>query len=171
MNKSDKEKHFLNFLRENQPMPSDDLLTEELIKTYDEARLFFHENPNKECIPLFLNSFGYIDGFGVYQLIEHVIAQYAMEDVLDDLKKSLSSEYPSVRYWSAHVASRFPSEKLLPSLSKLLQEDDIDIKTFGLIAIGQIKSPEINDIINEFLRNEIDQELIAMAMDIQSRAV
>ncbi len=59
----------LDFLRRHQPMPDDEVLTEDLIQQYDEVRQHFIDSPDQRCIPLFLGSFGDGDGFGVYQLV------------------------------------------------------------------------------------------------------
>ena len=87
----------LEFLEQNQPMPADSELTEEHIAKYDEIRSFFIESPDLACLPLFLNSFGDGDGFGVYQLIEDVIGQLRFEEVLPHLLDALSSPFRSVR--------------------------------------------------------------------------
>lgn len=47
----------LDFLRQQQPMPKDEVLTKELIDKYYAVRHFFLEHKNKECIPLLLSSF------------------------------------------------------------------------------------------------------------------
>ena len=70
----------LSFLKAHQPMPSDDDAKEEEIDVYIEVIDFFLNNPDEQCIPLFLNSFG--RGFGVYQTIEEVIMMYDKEIVL-----------------------------------------------------------------------------------------
>lgn len=62
----------LQFLLEHQPMPSEQLLTQELINKYDDVRKYFIENPAKEAIPLFMQSYGDGDARGVYQLVEDV---------------------------------------------------------------------------------------------------
>jgi hypothetical protein len=49
---SDIAQFYLNFLRDNQPMPSDEYLSEDDIRIIDDAREFFMQNPDKLCIPL-----------------------------------------------------------------------------------------------------------------------
>lgn len=63
----------ISFLEEHQSMPKDDELKESEIKKYEEVRKYFLDNPDEQCIPLFLNSFGGKDGFGVYQMVEEVL--------------------------------------------------------------------------------------------------
>ena len=155
MAKNEKETYFLNFLREHQPLPSDDEITEEQLVIYDGARKFFIENPNKQCVPLFLNSFGDGDGSGVYQLVEDTISQFALEDVLEHLIEAMSNEKGSVQYWAAQIAYYFPCEKLLPYLERMLYMENTscdyialsDIKTSSLISLDYIKLPESEDII------------------------
>ena len=72
----------LDFLRQNQPLPSGDALTWELCKKYDEAREYFVEHPEPECIPLFLNSFGGRNCTGRYQVVDEVLWPHPKEVVL-----------------------------------------------------------------------------------------
>ena len=64
----------LYFLKSHQPMPGDENLSSELIGVYEEVRVFFKNNPDNRCIPLFLNSFGGKVGYGVYQMVDEVMA-------------------------------------------------------------------------------------------------
>lgn len=80
-------------------MPDDIDLSEQLIEEYDNVRKFFLCYQDKECIPLFLNSFGAINGAGVYQLVEDVILQYPKEDVIPHLKKTLRVLYIAFNIW------------------------------------------------------------------------
>lgn len=104
----------MDFLREHQPMPKDGQLEEGLIKKYDEVRQFFLENPDEECIPLFLNSFGGRDGFGVYQMVE------------------------DVKYWCVQISANFPDISLFNSLVQLLESGDEDIKAASVTALAQL---------------------------------
>lgn len=160
------EKEALNFLKQHQPMPADKDLDNELIREYDKVRCFFLYNPNTECIPLFLNSFGRINGFGVYQLVEDVILQFSAEDVVPYLTKALSSKEYSIRYWNVQIAAKYPLIDLLPSLCEILTEDDFDIKYNALIAIGQFELTLIKPIIEAYLERECDDELRELAKEI-----
>lgn len=80
-----------SFLKKHQPMPNDDKLKESEIKRYEEVREYFINNPDEKCIPLFLNSFGGKDGFGVYQMVEDVILMYDSKKVLPHLLKTFYS--------------------------------------------------------------------------------
>ena len=63
----------LEFLRLNQPMPSeyDDDLDSETVDAWDAAREYFTENPCEEAIPLFLGSIGEGYLFGTYQTLDN----------------------------------------------------------------------------------------------------
>ena len=97
----------LDFLSRHQPLPSDEDLSEDLIRDYDEVRRHFLENPDKRCIPLLLGSFGKGDGLGVYPLVEDVLAVYAADEVVPHLKVKLESSDPSIRYWCGQIAALF----------------------------------------------------------------
>lgn len=116
----------LDFLKEHQPMPSDDKLQEKEIKKYEEVRRYFLENPDEQCVPLFFNSFGGKDGLGVYQMVEEVILMYDSEAVLPYLLKTFDSEYESVKYWGIQISSNYPSECLFNPLVNLLESEYIE---------------------------------------------
>jgi len=101
----------LSFLRDHQPMPDDDDLTQEVIDKYDEVRKFFTAYPDKEVISLFLNSYGNGDGWGVYQLVEDVFYKCHRDDVVVEIKEILEnpSIADSVRYW----VLRYPQHSLM----------------------------------------------------------
>ncbi len=148
----------LDFLQKYQPMPKDEDLSEELINRYEEVRLYFESNPDEQCIPLFLNSFGDKDGFGVYQMVESVMLQYSSEQVLPHILKALNSPCEGVRYWSIQIASNYPSEVLFKPLIELLAEEDEDIKSAVIIALAQLALNDICvDEIIRILKEEIDK--------------
>ncbi|WP_276381637.1 HEAT repeat domain-containing protein [Flavobacterium sp. H4147] len=156
----------IQFLENHQPMPSDEDLSEKLIQTYDEVRRHFLKVPDKRCISLFLNSFGNIDGFGVYQLVEDVILQFQKEDVIPILIKTLKSDYYSVRYWCAMISANYPSLELLSTLKNLLYEDDFDIKAASLTSLSMYKFEETVEILKKYIEYESDEELNADAKNI-----
>lgn len=156
----------MNFLRDNQPMPSDEKLSEEELKIYDDARKFFKQYPNKLCIPLFLNSFGDGDGFGIYQLVESVILKFSLEDVLEHLVQALSNKRGSVQYWCAQIAGNFPNEELLPYMEKLLYEGDFDIKCATLNSLYFFKFASTKDIVARYVEKETDVEIINLSKEL-----
>jgi hypothetical protein len=160
------EQEYLSFLKENQPLPKDSELTEELIATYNEARKYFSKNYNKDCVPLFLNSFGGSNGLGVYQLIEDTIEVYPAKIVLPIIKQNISSSIKPITYWNMQIASNFPDSSLIEPLKLKLMSDDFDLRSSALIAIGQIKNTIVRKIIEEFIKNEKEEELIEIATDI-----
>lgn len=161
----------LNFLKKHQPMPADVDLSEELIKKYDEVRKYFLHNKCTECIPLFLNSFGYINGFGVYQLVEDVILNFSEEDVVPHIIKALDSKEYSIRFWNVQIAANYPIPELLPSFKKLLNEKDFDIKYNTLTAIDQYSLILIKPILEEYLQREDDEELKEYTKNILTKAL
>lgn len=159
----------LSFLRQHQPMPSDEYLTRELIGKYDEVRKYFLQSPDKECIPLFLNSFGNGSGFGVYQVVEDVMWKFQKEDVIPHLIKGLSSEHRGVRSWNAEIAANFPDPQLIPWLHKILLEDDIDIRYASIIALGQIDDKRVYAILKEALGREKEEDLKRLLRDVLAK--
>ena len=131
----------LQFLSEHQPMPSDQDLTQELIDKYDSVRKFFIENPAKEAIPLFMQSYGDGDGWGVYQLVEDVFYECDVNDVVMSILNILedTSISKGVRYWVTQLAAAFPDKKLINGLNISLSSGDEDIYEAAVIALNIIK--------------------------------
>lgn len=146
----------LSFLSQHQPMPPDSELTEELLVQYDEIRKFCIENPDPECIPLFLNSFGEGTGFGVYQLVDDVLRQFHPKDIVMHLVKALRSSYHSVRGWAAQLAMQFPQPELMKPLEDILfnYDEDSAIRSWAAISISFIDDPLIDGILERALRHE-----------------
>jgi len=109
-------------------MPTDDAWDDDAQKL-EEVRKYFLEHPDEDCIPLFLNAFPNDDssGFGVYQLIEDVIAAYPPGVVMPHILAALKSTSRNQRSWNAQIASRVPHPELVPALADLLEEDDFDL--------------------------------------------
>ena len=160
-----------SFLREHQPMPSDEDVTEEEIKKYEEVRTFFINNPDERCVPLFLNSFGGKDGLGVYQMVEDVIVMYNKKVVLPCILHAFNSSYEGVRHWCIQIASNFPDESLLSPLANFLQSEDQDIKTAAITAIAQlalnhIRVYEVLKILEKEIKQITDEDIKEFAIEV-----
>ena len=156
----------LNFLKIHQPMPDDRHLDKNLIDQYDEARKCFLYAPAVECIPLFLNSFGIGNGLGVYQLIDDVLKKYNRDEVVPHLRTSLNSKHEGVRYWSAQIASNFPSAELIKPLKNLLRDNNRDIRYATITALEQIGGDIVKDFLETHLIAESDEEIKELVKDV-----
>lgn len=156
----------LDFLLMRQPMPPTMEALEEDVELYDNIRRLFLKEPDVQCIPLFLNSFGEGDGFGVYQLVEDVIRMYPSSVVLPHLKKSLLSSHRSVRYWSAQIAAHFPNREIADELTLNLQDSDADVRSAAAAALSDIPGDDISAALKGALTQEKDEDLIEMLRDI-----
>jgi hypothetical protein len=156
----------LEFLSNNQPMPDDNLLTKDVIDRYDQVRKWFLDNPDRDCIPLFLNSFGDGDGLGVYQLIGNVIRKFSSQEVVPHLISALSSKSPSVRYWSAQIAARFPEKELIEPLVKLLDDEDFGIRYMAVVALEQIGGESVQVALKNALDKEDDEDMVELLEEV-----
>lgn len=147
-----------SFLKEHQPMPSDDELTKQEIEKYEEVRKFFLDNVDVQCVPLLLNSFGGKDGFGVYQMVEDVILMYSKEEVLPHILNAFDNSCKYVIYWCVQIALNFPDVDLFMPLIEILKYDDEDIKLASITALAQLALNNIrtNDVI-DVLKKEIEK--------------
>lgn len=156
----------LSFLKENQPMPNDKNLNESIITTYDEVRKYFLANPDEECLPLFLNSFGEYNGMGVYQLVEDVISRFEHDEVVNCLMEALKSKYNGVKYWCAQICSLFPDRKLIKPLEELLSDSNQDIRMSVITSLSQIQEDKVITILKNQLNSEKDVEIKEFLTDI-----
>lgn len=156
----------ISFLESHQPMPPTSELKQETVNKYEEIRRFFIANPDPMCIPLFLNSFGDGDCFGVYQMVEDVIEQFEPSDVIPHLAASLRSEHNSVRYWSAQIASSFPSPVLIAPLSLMLSEQEFDLRWAAVVALENIEDPRVVQIMGSHKAKEQDEELLDLINEV-----
>lgn len=161
----DKEKA-LSFLKENQPMPNDKNLNESIIGVYDEVRRYFLANPDEECLPLFLNSFGEYGGMGVYQLVEDVILKFSHDKVVNCLLEALKSKFNGVKYWCAQICALFPDEKLINPLEKLLNDSNQDIRMSVITSLSQIQDEKVITILKNQLSVEEDDEVKDFLIDV-----
>lgn len=158
----------LGFLRRHQPMPDDEALSEELVARYDRIREYFIANPDPEAVPLFLNSFGRGDGFGVYQLVEDVLAVHDPDVVITALNSALNSGRTSVSYWSAQIAANYPDASLIQPLGHLLEKGDFDTKYAAITALEQIGGPAVLLLLRNALEREPDDELRDLLEEVSS---
>lgn len=159
----------ISFLQEHQPMPKDNELNNVIINKYDEVRDFFINNPDNQCIPLFLNSFGGKDGLGVYQMVEFVISMYDKKEVLPHVLHTLHSPYDGVKYWTVQIAMNYPDETLFEPLCNLLSEEDDDIKAATITALAQLALNDISvSMVIKVLEDEIKEFAEEVLEDIQS---
>lgn len=156
----------IEFLKQHQPLPADENLSREVIDTYDEVRKYFVANPDSEAVPLLLNSFGQGSGFGVYQLVEDVLAKLPKEAVIPHLARGLGSHQHGVRYWNAQIAARCPDPRLVPHLANLLQEPDHDLRFAVVTALEQIADDSALDVLRGALESETDEELRGLLLDV-----
>ena len=161
-----KKEEALAFLKKHQPLPPDEKLTQDIADQYDDIRRYFLQYPDKECIPLFLNSFGEGDGFGIYVLIEDVIQQFATEKVVPYLVKALFCKFKSVRYWNAQIAFNFPDPELVAPLSQLLKKGDFDMRYACITALGEIRDERIKDVLRAALAKEKEEEIRELIKEI-----
>ena len=161
----------LSFLKQNQPMPNDEKLSKSLISMYDEVRRYFLANPDEECLPLFLNSFGEYDGLGVYQLVEDVILKFKHDKVVDCLKETLKSKNNGVKYWCAQICALFPDEKLINPLAELLNNPNQDIRISVITSLSQIQDNRVitalRNQLNVQKEDEVKDFLINIIADIE----
>ncbi len=125
----------IEFLRNNQPLPNDDIIDENTLEIYNTILHFFQYNIHNECVPLILNSFGGWNGYGVYQMVEETIRKYSKEIVMPHLLKALKSENVYTQYWCCQIAEFFFDEQLIIPLTNLINTAHEEVQQVAAITL------------------------------------
>lgn len=156
----------LEFLKNHQPLPPTLLLSETLIHTFDEIRIFFSKNLDERCVSLLLNSFGEGDGYGVYQLVEDTILKYPDDVVVTALVKGLRNPAGSVRYWCAQIAVNYRREELKEPLIELLRQGNVDEQIAAVMALEVLESSDAHLAMMDLLSSDIKDEVRNLILKI-----
>jgi HEAT repeats len=156
----------IDFLERHQPLPPDEEMSADVLRTYDEVREFFVANPDPAVTPLWLNSFGPGSGFGVYQRVEDVLLALPKALVVEPLTAALQSRHRGVRYWCAQIAASFPDSALVKPLADLLGESDFDIRYAAITALEQIDDPAVVGVLGAALAVEENEELADLLREV-----
>lgn len=147
----------LVFLKNHQPMPNDDELTPEIIETYGDVMDYIRENPDKEFLPLVLNSFGEYEGLGIYSMADEVINKYDRESVVVNLVQSLRNTDSGVKYRCVNLCKKYSDERLIYPLAALLDDEVPSIRLGAVKALSMIDDGEIKDLLCNYLEIEEDE--------------
>ena len=163
-----KQNEYLEFLRQNQPMP--DNPTPELLARYREATNFFYENPDPLCIPLFLHSFGNWEDLTIYESVQSVLRLFPAEKVVAHLPAGLTSPNGSVRSWCADTAILFPDPSLVAYIKDLLKDPAVEIRLPAAAAMEKINSPSAREAAAQCLKDERDEDVKEILESILARS-
>jgi HEAT repeat protein len=152
----------LQFLRDHQPLPPTERMSDDFIRLFDEVRKFFIANPDERCVGLLLNCFGEGDAHGVYQLVEDTILTFPAEVVVPALVGSLRNPAGSVRYWSAQIAANYPHQELAEPLIDLLKQGNLDERVAAVTALEVIGTPQVRGAMKNALGADIESEVKTM---------
>jgi hypothetical protein len=118
----------LAFLKQHQPMPEDAALDEDLIRRFDEVRRHFEEHPDPRCVPLFIGALrSDSSGFGVYQLLDGLLAVHDQDIVVEALRAALRSP-TAARSWAMEFACDYGDDELKQIAEGLLDDHDEDVR-------------------------------------------
>ncbi len=164
----------IKFLEKNQPLPSDEGLSQDQVNTFAAIRKYIIEEPDPIFIPLMLNAFGNGSGFGVYQVCDDVFRKYPKEQIVPHLSVALQSPHWGVRYWASQWAMNFPDESLIPILEKVANDEHEDCHYFAISSLESIwrvtGSQKALKIIENQRKIYSDPELIELIDEILGEA-
>jgi hypothetical protein len=144
----------LSFLRDHQPMPDDQALTEELVRGYRAACEQLLAHPDPACITLVLNSFGKGNGLGAYELAQDVLGQFSPSDTVPRLIAALGTCSDAARSWIAQICQRFPHRDLVEPLARVLVDHDEDCRAFAALALKRVPDVRVVGLLERALRTE-----------------
>jgi hypothetical protein len=118
----------LAFLADHQPMPDDNQLDDVTIRQFNEVRMYFEANPDSRCVGLILGAIrSGSSGFGVYQLLDSLLAMHERGVVVQALRATLR-EARGPRCWALQFAMEYPDEAIRASALELVDDADEDIR-------------------------------------------
>ena len=123
-------------------------------------------NPDDECLPLLLNSFGEYNGFGVYQLVEDVILKFDHKKVVNCLLEALKSHHKGVKYLCIQICASFPDVRLIHSLNDLLNDPNEDIRISVITALSQIQDEKVILLLKDHLKNENNETVKSFLLEV-----
>ena len=121
-------KEALEFLQANQPMPRDLEIDQDGCDRFVESLKIFTENPDKRCIPLFVNCVSKYTGLGMYETISSILSAHRRDDVIPFIKEGLFSKSVGIRYRCCWWAIDLDAWELKPQIEPLLKDNDEDIR-------------------------------------------
>ena len=109
-------------------MPTDNVLTDDVIAVFDEVRRFFEDHPDPACVALLLGALPdrKSSGFGVYQLLDATLAAQNREAVVRALRAALADR-DSARTWMMELAVGYDDPELRSLAVNHSQATDEDL--------------------------------------------
>lgn len=132
-------------LKQLSPMPDDQSITQEQIDAYAEVidQLYYalREDNDPRAIQPLIDSFGYIDGFGVYQTTLTILGRFSDNQLMPHLLESVQHGERGSRAWSALMLGHTEDRAVVPYLLPLLNDPEEYVRGNAAIALGNIGDP------------------------------
>jgi HEAT repeat protein len=138
MTDDEKRSELLKSLREISPMPTDDLLTEELLTRHEDILNALAPIANEECIEPLIGSFGYGDAYEGYWPIVHLLETLPDNLVHKALRRALESGSDGARMWAAHMLARRRDVRDVGALVKASDDRCELVRANAVLALGVI---------------------------------
>jgi hypothetical protein len=142
------------------PMPEDALLTENMLKEYDEVVTELEQFHDPRCLRPLIESFGYGQGFGIYWRTLHLIEKYDSQLVTKALTAALEHPNPGVRMWAVNILRRYRYEGAVASLAALLQDEAELVRAATVSALDAIVGEDIHPMLEQ-MQNDPSMEVRA----------
>ena len=162
---TDMVKDLLEQLDALSPMPDDDDASIETLQRYEEIveQLVMYNDPR--CIQPLIESFGYIDGYGLYWSTMHLIETFAVEETSPLLIKALNHENKGTRLWATRMLMRSQNNEVFPKLITLLADEAEHVRAEAALALSGFGELKARGFL-ERLRDDSSEEVRSTVIPI-----
>lgn len=166
----------LEFLKKHPILPSEEDIADKEYELYSDIIKFFIKNPDKECIPLIVNSHRHNSSPFFEQGFTDLLLKQDETAVRTHIITALESEDPGLRESGIFFAGELPSDEFIKPLTEILRDDGSSDE----MADGAVKALKnideeyeglgIDSIIDvEFRQNPRWKHLLKKQSDIEFR--
>lgn len=155
---ADEVENLLEQLQTLTPMPDDQVATAEVIDHYDYIVERLTEFKDPRCIQPLIESFGYIDGFGVYWRALHLLEDFGTEQITPFLLAALSHNNRGTKYWATFMLMRIRNNEAIPQLIKLTGDEAEYVRSEAALALSVLGGVAMKPHL-EKLRDDPSEEV------------
>jgi HEAT repeat protein len=143
----------LTQLKQLSPMPDDQSVSQEQLDAYstviDELYHVLKQDNDPRAIQPLIDSFGYIDGFGVYHTTLTILGRFDDKQLMPHLLDAVQHGERGSRAWAALMLGHTQDRAVVPYLLPLLNDPEEHVRADAAIALGNIGDPSTRQAIEQ----------------------
>ncbi|HEX8596909.1 MAG TPA: HEAT repeat domain-containing protein [Chloroflexia bacterium] len=149
-------------LQQLSPMPDDDVVIQEQLDAYNRVIHGLYEvlqqDKDPRAIQPLIASFGYIDGFDLYQTTGTTLRLFDVEQLMPHLLDAVQHGERGQRAWAAELLGDIGDRAAVPHLLPLLSDPAEYVRARAAFALGMIGDPATREAIEQ-LQNYPSEEV------------